>query len=121
MLLAAFFYTLAINHKHMLLYFAPAFLCTMLGASFSSGGRNAALHPRRAVLRGLAQVVALGFTVVCTCLLVWAPLLRDPDDALQVLLPCAQIALAQRVARAVTNTAAPVRMADACPAKVRAL
>jgi ALG6, ALG8 glycosyltransferase family len=82
LVLAAVLYTVAINHKQMLLYFAPAFFSTMLGACFVTGSSQ---RPRSAqAVRGVARVVALGLTVAGTVYCIWAPFLKDTSVAWKV-------------------------------------
>jgi alpha-1,3-glucosyltransferase len=92
LLLAAVLYTLAFNHKHMLLYFAPAFFSTLLGACFSSvrsrKATSASSKSGQVPLHiGITKVLQLGFTVVATCAAVWAPFLVDPSVAMQACTP----------------------------------
>ena len=86
MLLGAVLYTLAINHKHMLLYFAPAFFSTMLGGSFAQrrDGPSASYGGSYQISRGVLRTLALGAVVIATCLAVWAPFLKSIDVAKQV-------------------------------------
>lgn len=92
---AAILFTLALNHKHMLLYFAPAFFSTMLGSCFwqeaprSARARaaGAALPSKGALawsLGGLRRVMQLGLVVLATCWFVWLPFVQDPAVAEQV-------------------------------------
>ena len=92
---AAVLYTLAINHKHMLLYFAPAFFSTMLGACFTEATPRAARAPRAGAaappvarlavsLGGVRRVMQLGLAVLATSWFVWLPFVQDPAVAEQV-------------------------------------
>ena len=84
--LASVLFVLALNHKHMLLFFAPAFFSTLFGAAFSHP--SAAAPPGTVTAgRGVARVVALGVTVIGTMAAVWAPFLARPGTASQVRVP----------------------------------
>ena len=91
MVAAAVLFTLALNHKQMLLYYAPAFFATMLGwcfnpASFQRNER-AATGSRLAsgcFWQGCLRVAMLGVAVLATCAAVWAPFLLHRGLALQV-------------------------------------
>jgi hypothetical protein len=102
--IATVLFVLAINHKHMLMYYAPAFFCTMLGACFASPAVAPAAHSRKQgmqegtpaavrapgrsfVMAGVARVALLSATVVATFAVVWAPFLATPRVALQVRCP----------------------------------
>ena len=70
-------FCLALNHKQMALYFAPAFFAHLLGRALRRPGGAAAR---------LTAVAGLGFAVVATFGLVWAPFLwPDPEAALAAL------------------------------------
>lgn len=66
-LLSAFFFSLSLNYKQMELYHALPFFCYLLGKSFQLNSK----------LRGFIKVILLGFVVVGTFLLCWAPFLTD--------------------------------------------
>jgi alpha-1,3-glucosyltransferase len=99
--LASVLYVLALNHKHMLLYFAPAFFATLLGAALqplrnagaarsaaACGARVGPTEQSQSILAAAAgaalRVAGLGACVVLTTAAVWAPWLQIPDSALQV-------------------------------------
>ncbi|KAK3278077.1 hypothetical protein CYMTET_13958, partial [Cymbomonas tetramitiformis] len=65
-------YCMAFNHKHMALYYAPAFFGHLFGKC---------LQRRRPVL----QVLRLGVAVVGTCAVCWWPFLSSWEVAAQVL------------------------------------
>lgn len=75
-ILGSVLFCLALNHKQMALYFAPAFFATLLGKALR----------RTTVAAKIAAVGRLGVTVVATFALVWAPFLYpDPSAAAPVL------------------------------------
>ncbi|OEL31343.1 putative dolichyl pyrophosphate Man9GlcNAc2 alpha-1,3-glucosyltransferase [Dichanthelium oligosanthes] len=71
-LFAAALFTLAINHKQMSLYFAPAFFSHLLGKCLKRK------YP-------IAEVMKLAFVVLGTFALVWWPFLHSYEAALQVI------------------------------------
>ena len=71
---AAVFFSLALNHKQMALYYALAFFAHMLGRALRRGS----------VLLAAARVVSLGVAVVGTFAVLWAPWLGSAEAALQV-------------------------------------
>lgn len=74
--LGSVLFCLALNHKQMALYFAPAFFATLLGKALR----------RPTITAKLAAIARLGATVIATFALVWAPFLApDPSAALPVL------------------------------------
>ncbi|KAG2489811.1 hypothetical protein HYH03_011760 [Edaphochlamys debaryana] len=77
-LLGAALFCLALNHKQMSLFYAPAFFAHLLGW---------ALHDpaHRSVGQKLFAVVKLGVTVIATFALCWAPYLTSTEAVLQVL------------------------------------
>lgn len=90
-IVGAVLYVLSINHKHMLVYFAPAFFSYLLGCCLRKplhGSLDAAKHvassPWRPLPQAAAAVAALGAAVIGTMLLVWAPFLAHPGLALKV-------------------------------------
>jgi hypothetical protein len=101
LLFAAAMYTLAFNHKHMLLYFAPAFFSTLLGASFSPPKNHGAITPRKVSQEpqrlwwvGIGKVLQLGLVVGLTCAIVWAPFLSSSSNMMQAWSPlCCSIAI----------------------------
>lgn len=75
-ILGSILFCLALNHKQMSLYVAPAFFATLLG--------KALRHPTTAAK--CAAVARLGVAVIATFALVWLPFLfPDPSAALPVL------------------------------------
>lgn len=70
-------YVLAINHKHMAMYFAPAFFSYLLGRSLHARGRFGSWQP-------CVEVATLACVVIGTFLLVWGPFLTSPPVALKV-------------------------------------
>ncbi|KAH7667423.1 Dolichyl-P-Glc:Man(9)GlcNAc(2)-PP-dolichol alpha-1,3-glucosyltransferase protein [Dioscorea alata] len=70
--IGAIMFTLAINHKQMSMYFAPAFFSYLLGKC---------LRRRNPIL----EVVKLGFVVLATFALVWWPYLYSLEAILAVL------------------------------------
>lgn len=94
-LAAAVLYVLSINHKHMLIYFAPAFFSYLLGCCLRrprprSRNTGPAEHqpssPWRPLPQAAAAVASLGVVVIVTMLAVWAPFLSHQGLALKV--PC---------------------------------
>jgi alpha-1,3-glucosyltransferase len=73
--LGSFLYVLALNHKHMSLYFALAFFAHLLGRSLRKPS-----WPSKLTSLGL-----LATTVILTFVLLWSPFLESKDLALQVL------------------------------------
>ncbi|CAI5502577.1 unnamed protein product, partial [Closterium sp. Naga37s-1] len=71
-LLGSALFSLAINHKHMALYFAPAFFAHLLGRCRQS--------PRPALM-----FLSLAATVLLSFALCWWPFLHSTDATLQVL------------------------------------
>ncbi|XP_066393441.1 probable dolichyl pyrophosphate Man9GlcNAc2 alpha-1,3-glucosyltransferase isoform X3 [Miscanthus floridulus] len=71
-LVAAALFTLAINHKQMSLYFAPAFFSHLLGKCLKRK------YP-------IVEVTKLAFVVLGTFALVWWPFLHSHEAALQVI------------------------------------
>lgn len=71
-LVACFLFSLALNHKQMSAYFAPAFFAHLLGKS---------LRHRNPVI----EVLKLGFVVLVTFALVWWPYLHSLDSFFEVL------------------------------------
>lgn len=71
----SFFYVLALNHKHMSLYFALAFFAHLLGEAM----RRPTLSKKVTTLASLAAAVILTFV------LAWLPFLRPVGLALRVL------------------------------------
>ncbi|KAG5535308.1 hypothetical protein RHGRI_023173 [Rhododendron griersonianum] len=71
-LLACFLFSLALNHKQMSAYFAPAFFSYLLGKCL-----------RRQ--NPLLEVLKLGFVVIGTFSIVWWPYLQSVDTFFQVL------------------------------------
>ncbi|XP_058180507.1 probable dolichyl pyrophosphate Man9GlcNAc2 alpha-1,3-glucosyltransferase isoform X1 [Rhododendron vialii] len=71
-LLACFLFSLALNHKQMSAYFAPAFFSYLLGKCL-----------RRQ--NPLLEVLKLGFVVIGTFSIVWWPYLQSVEAFLQVL------------------------------------
>ena len=95
-IVAAVLYVLSINHKHMLVYFAPAFFSYMLGCCLRKPPRQSAptgLCTRdapaqwRSLPQAAAAVAALGATVIAAMLVVWAPFLAHQGLALKVAPP----------------------------------
>lgn len=89
---AAVLYTLALNHKQMLLYYAPAFFATMLGWCFHPQlfqSEALELNGRQRgcswLWRGCLRAGMLGGVVAGTCAAVWAPFLLHEGVAAQVL------------------------------------
>jgi hypothetical protein len=116
--LGAIFFVLSINHKHMLLYFAPAFFFYLLGTCFlpvSTGdsGTVATDRTKSKVLtgehgateldekgrsrwwRGVLRVAGLGVAVVMAFAAVWAPFLAHGGVALQVRDCCIELSSGQ--------------------------
>jgi len=80
LLFASAAFTLAFNHKHMALYFAPAFFSHMLGCCLQKG------RLARSWRASVSEVCALASTVLSATLLCWLPLLvHGPGVALQAL------------------------------------
>ncbi|GFR52766.1 hypothetical protein Agub_g15367, partial [Astrephomene gubernaculifera] len=77
-LLGAVLYCLALNHKQMSLFFAPAFFAHLLGWALHGRGRRGAAD--RA-----AAVAQLGATVLASFAVCWAPYLGSVSQAAQVL------------------------------------
>ncbi|GLC53216.1 hypothetical protein PLESTB_000720700 [Pleodorina starrii] len=77
-LLGSVLFSLALNHKQMTLFFAPAFFAHLLGW---------ALHAERHRGAGakILAVVKLGLTVIATFAICWAPYLSSKEAVLQVL------------------------------------
>eukprot|EP00193_Tetraselmis_chui_P020304 CAMPEP_0177771312 /NCGR_PEP_ID=MMETSP0491_2-20121128/11504_1 /TAXON_ID=63592 /ORGANISM="Tetraselmis chuii, Strain PLY429" /LENGTH=304 /DNA_ID=CAMNT_0019288811 /DNA_START=153 /DNA_END=1064 /DNA_ORIENTATION=+ len=73
--LGSVLFCMALNHKQMTLYFAPAFFAHLLGKSLQREG---------AVAKMLA-VAKLGTVVLATFVLLWWPFLRKPSTAMKVL------------------------------------
>lgn len=71
-LIAAFLYSLAINHKQMSIYFAPAFFSHLLGKCLK---RN---NP-------ILEIIKLGSVVLATFAIVWWPYLYSMDAIKEVL------------------------------------
>ncbi|PAN49853.1 hypothetical protein PAHAL_9G479200 [Panicum hallii] len=71
-LIAAALFTLAINHKQMSLYFAPAFFSHLFGKCLKRK------YP-------IVEVMKLAFVVLGTFALVWWPFLHSYEAALQVI------------------------------------
>ncbi|XP_042475186.1 probable dolichyl pyrophosphate Man9GlcNAc2 alpha-1,3-glucosyltransferase [Macadamia integrifolia] len=71
-LVACFLFSLALNHKQMSLYFAPAFFSHLLGKCFKRR------YP-------LLEVLKLGFTVIGTFVLNWWPYLYSTEAFKEVL------------------------------------
>ena len=73
---AAFFFCMALNHKQMTLYYAPAFFVHLLTLSLCEE-----------TVSGKVRVFGtLGMTVIGTFALLWAPFgLRNPDGARRIL------------------------------------
>eukprot|EP00892_Ulva_mutabilis_P001232 jgi/Ulvmu1/11109/UM070_0025.1 len=88
-IVAAVLYVLSINHKHMLVYFAPAFFAYLLGCCLRAPGGHSAKQDQpwrwRPLPQAAAAVAALGVTVIATMLVVWAPFLAHEGLALKVL------------------------------------
>ena len=73
---AAFFFCMALNHKQMTLYYAPAFFVHLLTVSLCE----------ETVLDKFRVFGTLGVTVIGTFALLWAPFgLRNPDGARRIL------------------------------------
>lgn len=70
-LLASVLFSLALNHKQMSTYFAPAFFSYLLGKCLQR--RNPPL-----------EVLKLGIMVLGTFTLIWSPFLYSKEDAIQV-------------------------------------
>ncbi|KAJ0978145.1 hypothetical protein J5N97_013619 [Dioscorea zingiberensis] len=70
--IGAILFTLAINHKQMSMYFAPAFFSYLLGKC---------LRRRYPVL----EVMKLGFVVLATFALIWWPYLHSLEAVMEVL------------------------------------
>ncbi|XP_022148195.1 probable dolichyl pyrophosphate Man9GlcNAc2 alpha-1,3-glucosyltransferase isoform X2 [Momordica charantia] len=71
-LVGSFLFTLALNHKQMSAYFAPAFFSHLLGKCMRH--RNP-----------IVEVLKLGLVVLGTFAIIWSPYLHSVDDLLQVL------------------------------------
>ncbi|KAM6595524.1 probable dolichyl pyrophosphate Man9GlcNAc2 alpha-1,3-glucosyltransferase [Cannabis sativa] len=71
-LIACFLFSLALNHKQMSAYFAPAFFSHLLGKCLKRS------NP-------LLEVLKLGFVVVGTFSLIWWPYIHSMEAFLQVL------------------------------------
>ncbi|GKV16817.1 hypothetical protein SLEP1_g27398 [Rubroshorea leprosula] len=71
-LMACVLFSLALNHKQMSAYFAPAFFSHLLGKCLRR--KNPPL-----------EVLKLGFLVIGTFSIIWAPYIHSRDSALQVL------------------------------------
>ncbi|KAJ6792952.1 putative dolichyl pyrophosphate Man9GlcNAc2 alpha-1,3-glucosyltransferase [Iris pallida] len=71
-LVAALLFTLAINHKQMSMYFAPAFFSHLLGKCLRRK------HP-------IIEVMKLGFVVLATLAIVWWPYLYSLEAIMEVL------------------------------------
>ncbi|KAJ3682942.1 hypothetical protein LUZ60_013169 [Juncus effusus] len=71
-ILASVLFTLAINHKHMSLYYAPAFFGYLFGKCLKSK------YP-------IIHVIKLGFVVLATFALVWWPYIHSLDSFLEVI------------------------------------
>ncbi|GMH35336.1 hypothetical protein BSKO_03204 [Bryopsis sp. KO-2023] len=65
--LGSILYCCAINHKHMALYFAPAFFGYLFGCCL-----------KRGAVKGLGKFFALGFTVIGTFAVLWLPFIQNP-------------------------------------------
>lgn len=70
--MASVLFSLALNHKQMSAYFAPAFFGHLLGKCLKRK------NP-------LLEVLKLGFFVIGTFAIVWSPYIHSKDSALQVL------------------------------------
>ncbi|GJP49772.1 hypothetical protein CLOM_g8943 [Closterium sp. NIES-68] len=70
-LIGSALFCFAINHKHMALYFAPAFFAHLLGRC-------------RQAPRPVLMFLSLAATVLLSFALPWAPFLDSPDSVLQV-------------------------------------
>lgn len=82
--LTAFFFVLALNYKQMELYHALPFFFFLLGHSFSSAARSASGFSQR-FLSAVRNVAVLGFIVVFTFAIIWAPWLRSIEHVKQLL------------------------------------
>ncbi|XP_072998264.1 probable dolichyl pyrophosphate Man9GlcNAc2 alpha-1,3-glucosyltransferase [Typha latifolia] len=71
-LVASALFTLAINHKQMSLYFAPAFFSHLLGKCLKRK------NP-------IVEIMKLGFVVLATFAIVWWPYLHSLEAAIEVL------------------------------------
>eukprot|EP00884_Botryococcus_braunii_P008812 jgi/Botrbrau1/17932/Bobra.50_1s0032.2 len=70
-LLGAALYCLALNHKQMAMYYAPAFFAHLLGTCLQ----------RRGLPAKVWGVARLGLVVISTFIIVWSPWLRSPELA----------------------------------------
>ncbi|GLI67446.1 hypothetical protein VaNZ11_011639 [Volvox africanus] len=77
-LLGAALFSLALNHKQMALFFAPAFFAHLLGWALHSE-RHRGVGPK------ILMVSKLGLTVIATFAVCWAPYLSSKEAVLQVL------------------------------------
>lgn len=82
--LAAFFFVLALNYKQMELYHALPFFFYLLGHSFTSATRNANGFRQRC-LTAIKNVAVIGFIVLLTFGIIWAPWLRSIEHLQQLL------------------------------------
>ncbi|KAG1657002.1 hypothetical protein FOA52_012003 [Chlamydomonas sp. UWO 241] len=74
-LIGSVLFCLALSHKQMALYFAPAFFAHLLGWALQARG----------IVDKIDRVVQLGATVVVTFVVVWAPVVRSSGDLLVLL------------------------------------
>lgn len=72
--LGSMLYCLALNHKQMSLYYAPAFFGHLLGRCLQ----------KPHISGKVVAIAKLGITVVATFAVCWAPFLTSTDNALQV-------------------------------------
>mmetsp|Transcript_35764 Transcript_35764/g.92868 ORF Transcript_35764/g.92868 Transcript_35764/m.92868 type:complete len:489 (+) Transcript_35764:408-1874(+) len=68
-------FCMALNHKQMTMYFAPAFFAHLLGKCLQQEG----------LLNKLVGVAKLGAVVIVTFAVIWLPFLTSPDLVLKVL------------------------------------
>jgi len=92
-LLGSALFVLALNFKHMALYYAPAFFVVLLSR-----------HTRlSAPVQSLMRIALIGITVIATFVLLWLPFLLQEDRGLQVvhrLFPLARGIFEDKVANA---------------------
>ncbi|KAG2433128.1 hypothetical protein HYH02_012829 [Chlamydomonas schloesseri] len=77
-LLGSVLYVAALNHKHMALFFAPAFFAHLLGWALHDPAHKGAAAK-------MVAVAKLGVTVIAAFAVCWAPWLHSKEAVLQVL------------------------------------
>ncbi|CAL5225224.1 g8012 [Coccomyxa viridis] len=73
--LGSILFCLAMNHKQMAMFYAPAFFAHLLGRCLQKPSLSSKM----------AAIARLGLAVTATFVVVWAPFLANPSDALHVL------------------------------------